>query len=414
MGKVDIDDLRCGMALSCDVVGKNGRKLLCAGTVLEPGHLRVLRIWGVGAVDVADVTAGAGEAAGHAPDNGGEDPGGQDAARELLARRFALADRSHPAMDALYRCCLREFERGDRCPLPPAPPDPPAQGDASKPLSDPPAGPEALLAGDASLASFPDIYFRLREAIADPGASAGHIAGIIGSDPGLAATLLRLANSPFYGLSRPIDSLARGVLLIGAGELAQLALGVAVADRFRDIPACCLTMRQVWEHAVGCGVLARVLAAHVGGVSQERLFVAGLLHDLGRLVMLRRLPGHMAAAMALARKEGLPVAAAERRLFGFDHAAVGRALLALWRLPPELAEAVGGHHGGEDMSLDACIVHVADVATVAAGLGFNGSVAAPPLDPAAWDALGLDPSVMTVALSQARRQVDDIVSSLLG
>ena len=393
MGKVDIDDLRCGMALAGDVVGKNGRKLLCAGTVLEPGHLRVLRIWGVGAADVDDVLPGAAGAGGDVPDNGGEDPADADAARELLDRRFALADRSHPAVDALYRFCRREFERGDRCPLPPPPP---AQGDASASLPEPPADPAALLAGDASLASFPDIYFRLREAIADPGASAGHIAGIIGSDPGLAATLLRLANNPFYGLSRPIDSLARGVLLIGAGELAQLALGVAVADRFRDIPACCLTMRQVWEHAVGCGVLARVLAAHVGGVSQERLFVAGLLHDLGRLVLLRRLPGHMAKVMALAREEGLPVAAAERRLFGFDHA------------------AVGGHHGGEGMSLDACIVHVADVAAVAVGLGFNGSVAAPPLDPAAWDALGLDPSVLAVALSQARRQVDDIVSSLLG
>jgi hypothetical protein len=366
------------MALAGDVVGKNGRKLLCAGTVLEPGHLRVLRIWGVGAVDVDDVLPGAAGAGGDASDGGGgADPADADAARELLDRRFALADRSHPAVDALYRFCRREFERGDRCPLPPPPP---ARGDASASLPEPPADPAALLAGDASLASFPDIYFRLREAIADPGASAGHIAGIIGSDPGLAATLLRLANSPFYGLSRPIDSLARGVLLIGAGELAQLALGVAVADRFRDIPACCLTMRQVWEHAVGCGVLARVLAAHVGGVSQERL----------------------------------PVAAAERRLFGFDHAAVGRELLALWRLPPELAEAVGGHHGGEGMSLDACIVHVADVAAVAVGLGFNGSVAAPPLDPAAWDALGLDPSVLAVALSQARRQVDDIVSSLLG
>lgn len=407
MAKVDIDDVRCGMRLAGDACGKNGRKLLGAGTVLETGHLRVLRIWGVSAVNVAG-----GEAAGDVRDAacGEGEPEAQEAARELAALRFALADRSHPAVDALYRCCLRDLAKEDRCPLPP--PFPPVS--AASPLPEAPDSPEALVAGDPSLASFPDIYFRLQEALADPGASAGRIAGIIGNDPGLSATLLRLANSPLYALPHPIDSLARGVMRIGAGELAQLALGVAVADRFRDIPACCLTMRQIWEHAVGCGVLARVLAAHVGGVSQERLFVAGLLHDLGRLVLLRRLPVHMARAMAMAREERLPVAAAERELLGYDHAAVGRALLAQWRLPQELAAAVGGHHGQGAMALDACIVHVADMAAVAAGYGSNGSPMAPPLDAAAWDALGLEPSVLPVVLSQAGRQVDDIVSGLLG
>jgi HD-like signal output (HDOD) protein len=407
MAKVAIDDVRCGMTLAGDVLGKNGRKLLGAGTVLESGHLRVLRIWGVSAVDVA-----AGDASGAAGDAacGDGDSEALAAARELAALRFALADRSHPAVDALYRCCLRDLVKEDRCPLPP--PFPPVSN--TSPLPEAPDNPEALVTGDPSLASFPDIYFRLQEAIADPRASAGRIAGIIGNDPGLSATLLRLANSPLYGLSRPIDSLARGVMLIGAGELAQLALGVAVADRFRDIPSCCLTMRQIWEHAVGCGVLARVLAAHVGGVSQERLFVAGLLHDLGRLVLLRRLPVHMARAMAMAREARLPVAAAERELLGFDHAAVGRVLLAQWRLPRELADAVGGHHEQGAMALDACIVHVADMAAVAVGYGSNGSPIAPPLCAAAWDALGLEPSVLPVALSQAGRQVDDIVSGLIG
>ncbi|MEA4855154.1 HDOD domain-containing protein [Solidesulfovibrio sp.] len=404
MARVNIDELRPGMVLGRDVCGKNGRMLLSAGTVLEPSHLRVLRIWGVSAVCLARgrepaTAAGAGETA-----------DGRERAREALAARFALTDRAHPAVAALYRFCLRDLARTDRCPLPAK--APPAVEDAALPPA--PGDPEALVADDPSLASFPDIYFRLRQAIDDPGASAGRIAGIIGDDPGLAARLLRLANSPFYGLTRPIDSLARGVLRIGAGELAQLALGVAVVERFRDIPACCLTMRQIWEHAVGCGVLARVLGAHVGGISQERLFVSGLLHDLGRLVLLRRLPRHMALAMHLARERSEPLFAVERALLGFDHAAVGRALLELWHLPPELAAAVGDHHLDRGMDLDAAIVHVADVATVAMGLGSNGSPLVPPLSCAAWERLGIEPDTLAVALSQSRRQVDDIVASLLG
>ncbi|WP_428565812.1 MAG: HDOD domain-containing protein [Solidesulfovibrio sp. DCME] len=407
MAKVPIDELQPGLVLGADVCGKNGRMLLSAGTVLLPNHLRVLRIWGVSAVCLAP---GGEPPATAVPDAGGEAAPSPNDVWQALDARFVLTDRAHPAVAALYGFCLRDLARADRCPVPAVAP-PPVEAGEAEPL---PPGPEALVADDPSLASFPDIYFRLREAIDDPGASAGRIAGIIGDDPSLAARLLRLANSPFYGLARPIDSLARGVMRIGAGELAQLALGVAVVDRFRDIPSCCLTMRQIWEHAVGCGALARVLGAHVGGLSQERLFVAGLLHDLGRLVLLRRLPRTMSRAMRLAWERGEPLVAAERALLGFDHAAVGRALLAQWHLPPELASAVGGHHLAGGADLDAAIVHVADVATVALGLGSNGSPLVPPLDGAAWERLGIEPSLLAVALSQARRQVDDIVASLVG
>ena len=406
MAKVPIDELACGMVLAGDVLGKNGRMLLACGTVLAAGHLRVLRIWGV---TEAEIVSGTGD-----DRNGTEavSPDGQAAAIRAVDVRFAFADREQEAVAELYRLCLKELCLPQRCPLPPR--RPPAGTAGSGPLAAPPAGPEELVAGDPSLASFPDIYFRLQEAIRDPGVSAGHIAGIIGRDPGLSASLLRLANSPFYALGRPIDSLLRGVMVIGAGELAQLALGITVVDRFRDMPSGSLTMRQAWEHAVGCGVMARVLAVQIGGQQEERLFVAGLLHDIGRLVMLRRLPRHMARAMELAGRSGLPLWQAERQTMGFDHAAVGRTLLAHWQLPPALADAVGDHHAdGEGLGLDAAIVHVADVAAVAAGFGSNGSPLVPPVADRAWAALGLPPSALGVAVSQARRQVADIVTSLL-
>lgn len=412
MACVNIDDLQCGMVLAGDVLGKNGRMLLAAGTVLAASHLRVLRIWGVTQAEVvAEGLAGDASCPAVADLSNDEEAARLEAAVRLADARFAIADRGHEAVAALYRLSLKELAKPGRCPLP-FPPPPEAVA-LAQPLPAAPASPGELLDGDPSLASFSDVYFRLKEALDDPGASAGHLAGIIGRDPSLAARLLRLANSPLYGLPRPIDSLARGVMRIGAGELAELALGVAVVERFKDLPAGCMTMRQAWEHAVGCGVLARVLAVHIGGLPQERLFVAGLLHDLGRLVMLRRVPRHMARAMALARDEGLALYAAEREVLGYDHAAVGATLLARWRLPPVLAEAVRDHHGAGEMSLDAALVHVADVIAVAAGFGSNGSPLVPPLDGRAFAALGLPPSVLAVALSQARRQVGDIVSTLL-
>lgn len=404
MAKAPVDELACGMVLAGDVLGSNGRMLLTRGTVLAASQLRVLRIWGVAEVEIeAGADHAPGGAAAAAPETA--------AAVEALDARFAMADRGQPAVAELYRLCRKELAQPGASPASLLQPPP---GEAARgALPSAPATPEELVAGDPSLASFSDIYFRLRDAIRDPGASAGHIAGIIGRDPGLAASLLRLANSPFYALGRPIDSLARGVLVIGAGELAQLALGIAVVDRFKDIPPCCLTMRQTWEHAVGCGVMARVLAARVGGLQEERFFVAGLLHDLGRLVMLRRLPRHVARSMALAREEKLPLWRAERAVMGFDHAAVGRTLVERWQLPGELAAAVGDHHDGRATGLDAAIVQVADAAAVAAGFGSNGSPLVPSVDDAVWAVPGLPPSALAVAFSQARRQVGDIVSSLL-
>lgn len=415
MQRVNVDDLSCGMVLAEDVVSKNGRMLLAGGAVITTSQLRILRIWGVTSVAVADGREGMAVPPGDSnPADGGLAPRPEipDAVRRLLDERFAIAGREQGAVAEIHQFCLRQYADAARCPpSPPATPPPIGQTDTVLPPA--PESPQALLADEPSLASFPDIYFRLQAALNDPQASTGHIAGIVGTDPSLAASLLRLANSPLYGLSRPIDSLARGVMLIGADELAQLVLGVTVLDRFKDLPNACLTMRQAWEHAVGCGVLARVLACHVGGLVQETFFVAGLLHDIGRLVLLRRLPRHMARIMALAWTERMPLYAAELAVLGFTHAAVGEALLERWRLPPQLSEAVGGHHGGDVMSLDAAIVHVADAAAVAAGFGFNGSPLVPPVSALALDALALEPGVLSLALSQAGRQVGDIVSTLL-
>ncbi len=400
MGAINIDDLRPGMVLAQDVLGKNGRLLLPAGTALLPNHMRVLRIWGVTEAAVVGE-----EAPGQAPDGAA-----MEAAREAAEAQFRCANLEHEAVAELFRLRAQELVVATSCPASPRQADFLSEPDLLPPL----AGPQALVSDDPSLASFPDIYYRLREALDDPASSAGHIAGIIGRDPALAASLLRLANSPFYGFPKRIDSLARGVMIIGAGELAQLALGISVVARFLDIPSGCITMRQAWEHAVGCGVLARVLAAHRGGLPPERLFVAGLLHDLGRLVLLRRLPRHVARVMTLARERGVPLYAAERDVLGFDHAEVGQALLAHWRLPPALCDTVRDHHAQGAMDLEAALVHVADVAAIAQGFGYNGSPLVPPLNPAAWEALGLPVSVLAVALSQARRQVGDIVSMLLG
>jgi HD-like signal output (HDOD) protein len=401
MAGIPIDDLECGMVPTHDIVGKNGRLLVAGGVTLGPSHLRILRIWGVTEVEVT----ASGPQDVREPET---DPARLAAARDQANAQFRLTDREHPAMAELFRLRVVALATAEP-PIPDFQADP---GDDNAPLPPAPPDPEALIAADPSLASFSDVYFRLQEALDDPAASAGRMADIIGRDPGLAASLLRLANSPFYGFSKRIDSLTRGVMLIGAGELALLALGISVAGKFQNLPPGCVTLRQTWEHAVGCGVLARLLATQIRGLPQERAFVAGLLHDTGRLVLLRLLPRHMARVVRVAREEAVPLRRAEQAVLGYDHAAVGRTLLTRWSLPPGLCAAVGDHHAPDGADPDTALVHLANCMAISQAIGANGSPLVPPLEPVAWTALGLPVSSLAVALSQARRQVSDLVAML--
>ncbi|MBF0480870.1 MAG: HDOD domain-containing protein [Desulfovibrionaceae bacterium] len=410
MGLLNIADLKPGMTVARDVTGKNGRMLLPKGLTLTEAHLRVFNIWGVTEAEVYGASRDeASEAALDAID-----AGVLKAAASQAALMFSASNTDHPAVSELLR--LRVIELAETA----ATADQANQAGPAGPVKeadqgDPPpapSSPEALLAGDQDMGSFPEVYFELQKALDDPGSSDAHIADIIGRDPGLTARLLKLANSPLYGFSSRIDSLARGVMMIGGRELFQLALGLTVIDKFKDVPPGLLSARQVWEHAIGCAVFARVLAVHARNLSHDRLFVAGLLHDLGRLVMLKKIPRHMARIVKTAQSERIPLHLAEKRHLGYDHAELGRALMRKWRLPPVLCEIVAAHHEPETAAdvPEAALIHLADLMAVSAG---DGSLCVPRLSPAAWDQLGLSVSVLAVALSQAKRQMREMVASFL-
>jgi HD-like signal output (HDOD) protein len=171
-------------------------------------------------------------------------------------------------------------------------------------------------------------------------------------------------------------------------------------------------MRAFWRHAAACAVYASLLAASCPGTSPERVFVGGLLHDLGQLVILRKLPAAAGRALLLSRVEGLPDAEAETAVLGIDHAAVGRALLAGWHFPESLAAIAGDHHSptGDARDRETALVHVADIlATAWAWPPFAGSPV-PALSEAAWRSLGLSESVLTEVAAAGDDRIRDIES----
>ena len=215
----------------------------------------------------------------------------------------------------------------------------------------PPAAvsPKALVDRMGELAAFPDIYFNISQTLQRPNVSAADIAKVVSSDMVLSARLLKVVNSPFYGFRAQIDTVHRAIALAGMNELLTLALGMTAVNYFQDIPPGFISLESFWRHSVGCGILARSLSESIPEMNPERMFTAGLLHDLGRLVMSKELPQLTAMSMALALDKRIPQVEAEQMVLGFDHAQIGGELLRQWAFPDILVSLVENHHAPHAM-----------------------------------------------------------------
>lgn len=275
---------------------------------------------------------------------------------------------------------------------------------------------EKLIRETPTVSSLPGVYTRLNDAVNDPRTSSHDVADVITEDTGLAARLLKLANSAFFGFPSRIDTISRAVTLVGTRQLRDLALATSIIDQFDGLSTGAVTMESFWQHSVACGVTARILALHRREPNVERYFVTGLMHDIGRLLMFSTLPELAAEALDEAERHGELLYRTERRVLGFDHAEVGGALLKQWKLPVHTVSAVAYHHkpaNDSGLRTDTAIVHVADLIANALRIGSSGERYVPPLDDGAWTRLGLPENILDVLLPEIERQYQDAAAFIL-
>ncbi len=225
--------------------------------------------------------------------------------------------------------------------------------------------PAALVEDVAELVSPPDVCVRVLELVNSDKAGAGDFAKVISQDPGLTAKLLKLVNSPYYHYPKRIDTVSRAVAVIGIAELVNLVLAVSAVSSFSRIPNLLVNMDTFWRHSLYVGMVARKLAqkCHVNVMHPERLFVAGLLHDIGHLILFRRFPDLSRELLLLADREQQFLVQAEAEELGFTHADVAGLLLERWQLPGSLCEAIRYHHApaqAGDAKLEAALIELAD------------------------------------------------------
>jgi len=413
MGKLNIDDLKEGMVLEKDLFNSKGRFLLPRGTVIGGRHIRIMKTWGVMEAAIEGISNEAMEheqiAAIH-PEILGRS--------EVVSQKlFRLNDLEHPAVKELYRLSVLRIagklsanrraevwvelpENGGKA----------SRGSRGQRLSA-----EEVVERNMRLVSLPDIYFRILEVLDNPRSSATHIGDIVSKDTSISAKLLKVVNSPFYGFPYQIDTISRAVALIGTNELSTLALGITAVDHFKSIPPRLITVKDFWRHSIACGVLAKILAHYKFGLSEERFFTAGLLHDIGRIIMFSALPETMAEVLWTSGEHPSPIYSMEREAVGFDHATLGGLLARKWRFPTSL-EMIEYHHRPHHAVnvLDPSIIHVADVMANALAAGTSGAYFVPPLQSRAWDALELSVNVLNAAAKQADRQVVEITKAFIG
>ena len=220
---------------------------------------------------------------------------------------------------------------------------------------------EQLVQGLEQVMSLPDACLRVNQLIEDPDSSSADIAEVIAQDADLSGRMLRLVNSAYYGLSGRVETISRAVTIIGTGELRDLALMTATCDLFQGIPADMFNMRDFWHYAVATGILGRTLAKKCNVLHGERLFVMGVLHDIGRLVILQHMTEKARDVLLVADGKNDLLVGAEQEILGFDHAEVGYELARAWNLPESISTSIRYHHdpmAAREFGLESALVHI--------------------------------------------------------
>jgi len=257
-----------------------------------------------------------------------------------------------------------------------------------------PESPEQIVSSAPELEALPVVAQRVMAMVRDERTTVDQIAALLGTDQALTAAVLRYANSGTAMPHRRVASLRQAVARMGQRALSEVLVRACAGPLLdRGLPPYALPRRVAWRHAATASVASRDLARLVDAPGREEASVAGLLHDVGKMVLTSVVPEAAAEAVSVARSRRMPVWQAEVQVMGFHHGQVGGALLRSWGLPEVVVDAVAFHHEpAQTANQLAMVVHLADAAAHTVGaVGSGGACLQPDWDPAEAHSLGASP-----------------------
>jgi putative nucleotidyltransferase with HDIG domain len=273
---------------------------------------------------------------------------------------------------------------------------------------------EEFAAGLGDLPSPPAVVMELLSAIEREETDIAGLARKVATDQALTAKTLRLANSTLYRLQVKVTTIQQAITFLGFDTTRNLITAAALTGCFPKRECAGFDDKVFWRHAIGVAACARVVARHLR-FNQDVAFTAGLLHDIGRLVLVTVDPQRYAAVIAHRNASDSTLLEAERALLELDHVQAGVALARHWEFSDTMRQAIAWHHEPETPGAGylATIVHVADAIVHGLDLAGEENELVPPLSPVGWTALGLDETQWLQVFRETELQFEEIATILM-
>ncbi|MCL5028784.1 MAG: HDOD domain-containing protein [Bacteroidetes bacterium] len=252
---------------------------------------------------------------------------------------------------------------------------------------------EKIMSGVNNLPTLPTVYSSLTEAIENPRTSSEKLANIISNDQASVFKILKLVNSPFYGFRGKIDTISQAILHLGFNEVKNTVFALSVINFFsRD--KILLNFRPVdfWAHSIAVGIVTRMIGAEIGGKNLENYFLAGIIHDIGKLIFFEYAHDDYLRVLELVESKRCYIKDAENEVMGLDHSRAGHLLASKWKLPQNIQNSILHHHNGfigNETDTLVASVHIGDIVARMLELGYPGDNLIPEPNHKVWDILNI-------------------------
>jgi HD-like signal output (HDOD) protein len=269
---------------------------------------------------------------------------------------------------------------------------------------------QAMVERMGDLPTLPTVLLTINKLLTNPRTSANDVGEAITSDQVIASKVLKLVNSAFYGFPGKVNTITHAIVILGFSTVKNIVLTTSILGAFDARKTVGdFDLMAFWKHSVATGAIARLIAKEIGYRGQEEAFIAGLLHDLGKLVLALHAPEEFKACMEYASANDCLFYDAERQLLGVTHTDLGRWLQDRWNLPPDIASVLVYHHSspsraGEHARLVA-IVQLADILARGLQIGHPCDASLPILPEESWRLLAISPQQLDSVLAKSMDEI---------
>lgn len=276
---------------------------------------------------------------------------------------------------------------------------------------------EKISSSIKDLPTLPTIFYAISEAMANPRSTTDDIAKIVATDQASAFKVLKVANSPFFGFRGRIETIPQAILHLGFSELKNIILALSVIKFFSNGKySDYLKPKDFWAHSIGVGICSRLLGTVIKAKELEHFFLAGILHDIGKLLLINLVNEQYEKVFAVIEERDCLIKEAEKAVLGIDHAEAGRLLAERWKLPASIKNSIYFHHTGLNEGtrddLTGC-VHIADITARMFSLGNPGDRLIPEPNARVWSSLNLGDNTFTEITPALMDDFNQTISHIL-